>query len=92
MATVRIPPVLRPLAGDVTKVTAEGDTLESLFGTLFERFPDLRSRMVDESGQLQRFINVYVDEEDVRTRDGLQTAVKADSSVIILPAMAGGLS
>lgn len=90
MAMVRIPPVLRNLTDDATKVAADGETLATLFDDLFDRYPELRSRMLDDDGSLQRFINVYVDDEDVRTRDGLQTAVRADSSVIILPAMAGG--
>ncbi|MCW2926839.1 MAG: thiamine S protein [Thermoleophilia bacterium] len=90
MATFRIPPVLRPLTDDNVKVDAEGATLADALETLFGQYPELRERMVEEGGELRRFINVYVDDEDVRTGAGLQTALDARSSVIVLPAMAGG--
>ena len=89
MATFRIPPVLRPLTGDATQLQADGATLGDALESLFAQFPPLRERMV-ENGELRRFINVYVDDEDVRTQQGLATAVGATTSVIILPAMAGG--
>lgn len=90
MATIRIPPVLRPLTDDATRVDAPGDTLAAALESLFGTWPDLRSRMLDEEGALQRFVNVYVDEEDVRTLDGLATPLRPDAQVIVLPAMAGG--
>ena len=90
MATVRIPPVLRPMTGDNTTVEAPGSTLGEALEHLFGEYPDLRSRMVGDECELRRFVNVYVDDEDVRTRQGLQTPLGADSSVIVLPAMAGG--
>ena len=90
MATVRIPPVLRPLTDEKTTVTAAGDTLGQALEQLFVEYPELRSRMVGDGGQLQRFVNVYVDDEDVRTLQGLDTPLAASSSVIVLPAMAGG--
>ena len=90
MATVRIPPVLRPLTGEQTTVSAEGDTLGQALDQLFSTYPELKSRMLGDEGQLQRFVNIYVDDEDVRTLKGLDTPLAADSSVIVLPAMAGG--
>jgi molybdopterin synthase sulfur carrier subunit len=90
MATFRIPPVLRSLTEDQTQVDATGDTLRDALEQLFEAHPALRERMLDEDGTLRRFVNVYVDDEDVRTRDGLDTPLDARSSVIVLPAMAGG--
>lgn len=90
MANVRIPPVLRPATGERTQVPADGATLGEVLERLFSEYPELRTRMLDDAGELQRFVNVYVDDEDVRTRSGLATATAPDSSVIILPAMAGG--
>ena len=90
MATVRIPPVLRPMTGDNTTVNAPGATLGEALEHLFAQYPELRSRMVGDEGELRRFVNVYVDDEDVRTRQGLGTPLTDDSAVIVLPAMAGG--
>ena len=90
MATIRIPPVLRPMTGDLAEVQAVGADLRGALDALCATYPDLRSRMLDEDGELRRFVNVFVDEEDVRTVDGLATRLRPDSSVIILPAMAGG--
>lgn len=90
MATFRIPPVLRPLTAEQVLVDAEGATLGAALEDLFVTFPSLRERVLDDGGELRRFINVYVDDEDVRTRDGLATPLAARSSVIVLPAMAGG--
>ena len=90
MATFRIPPVLRALTNDEVDVQAEGDTLGAAFEHLFTSYPDLKSRVIGEQGELRRFINVYVDDEDVRTLQGLDTALEPKSEVIVLPAMAGG--
>jgi molybdopterin synthase sulfur carrier subunit len=90
MATFRIPPVLRSLTEDQTQVEATGDTLRDALEQLFEAHPALRERMLDEDGTLRRFVNVFVDDVDVRTRVGLDTPLDARSSVIVLPAMAGG--
>jgi molybdopterin synthase sulfur carrier subunit len=90
MATFRIPPVLRPLTDERVEVEAAGDTLGAAFEQLFTEYPDLKSRVIGGDGQLRRFVNVYVDDEDVRTLEGLRTALEPKSSVILLPAMAGG--
>ena len=90
MATVRLPPVLRPAAGGSKEIAAEGGTLAAVLDDLTARFPSLRSRLLDESGALQRFVNVYVDMEDVRVGDGLETPTGEATTVMIMPPMAGG--
>jgi sulfur-carrier protein len=89
MSVVRVPPVLRAEAGGAREVEASGDTVRALLEDLSERVPALGSKVYAE-GELQSFVNVYVDGEDVRTRDGLETPVRESSTVILLPAMAGG--
>jgi sulfur-carrier protein len=89
MTKVRIPPTLREQTGGERELGAEGDTVRDLLEDLMGRFPALRAQLV-EDGDLAPFVNVYVEGEDVRTLDGLETEVRADSTVILLPAMAGG--
>jgi molybdopterin converting factor small subunit len=89
MSTVRIPPVLRENVDGQRTVRADGSTVSEVLDDLFGRYPSLRER-VSEDGQLSRFVNVYVNDRDVRYRDGLATAVGPDDTVILLPAMAGG--
>jgi molybdopterin converting factor small subunit len=89
MTKVRIPPTLREQAGGQREVAAEGDTVRDLLEDLMGRFPGLRSQLV-EDGDIAPFVNVYVEGEDVRTLDGLETEVTNGSTVILLPAMAGG--
>lgn len=89
MSTVRIPPVLRENVGGERTVSASGATVSEVLADLFAAYPALRDR-VTENGELSRFVNVYVNDRDVRYRDGLDTAVGPDDTVILLPAMAGG--
>src|SRR5215467_10838452 len=89
MTVVRIPPVLRAEAGGEREVSANGSTLREVLEDLTTRMPALGSRVYGE-GEIQSFVNVYVDGEDVRTRKGLDTPVADTSTVILLPAMAGG--
>ena len=89
MTVVRVPPVLRAEAGGAREVEASGSTLREVLDDLAVRLPALGQR-VYESGEIQPFVNVYVDGEDVRTRDGLDTPVREGAIVILLPAMAGG--
>jgi len=89
MSTVRIPPVLRENTGGSRAVEVTGSTVTEALDDLFARHPALRDR-VTEDGQLSDFINVYVNDRDVRYRDGLATAVGPDDTIILLPAMAGG--
>jgi molybdopterin synthase sulfur carrier subunit len=88
---VKIPAPIRPLAGgrDMLEVEA-GATLGELITTLAGDYPALAERIVDEDGRLRRFVNVYVDGEDVRFLDDLGTPLRATSVVTILPAVAGG--
>lgn len=89
MSTVRIPPVLRENTGGSRTVDVAGSTVAEALDDLFGKHPALRERVTQE-GQLSQFINVYVNDRDVRYREGLETAVGADDTIILLPAMAGG--
>jgi sulfur-carrier protein len=89
MSTVRIPPTLREETGGEATLEAHGDTVREVLDDVAGRFPALRERIYAD-GDLAGFVNVYADGEDVRTRDGLETAVSDGSTVILLPAMAGG--
>jgi len=89
VSVVRVPPVLRAEAGGAREVEASGSTLRELLEDLASRLPALGSHVYGE-GEIRSFVNVYVDGEDVRTREGLDTPVRESSTVILLPAMAGG--
>jgi sulfur-carrier protein len=89
VAVVRIPPALRPEADGQRQVELAASNLAGLFDGLISAFPGLGSRLL-EDGEVASFLNVFVDGEDVRTLDGLATAVQPDSTVLLLPAMAGG--
>jgi molybdopterin converting factor small subunit len=89
MATVRLAPVLRPSAGGAKQVAAEGSTLSAVLESLYQQYPALKEQIQPEE-ELSRFINVYVNDQDVRYLDGLETSVGPNDTVILLPAMAGG--
>jgi molybdopterin converting factor small subunit len=89
VTVVRIPPTLRAEVGGARELDVSGETLREVLDELAGRFPAL-ARQVYEDGDLAPFVNVYVDSEDVRTREGLETPVRDGSTVILLPAMAGG--
>jgi molybdopterin converting factor small subunit len=89
MSSIKIPPVLRENVGGRRSVEAAGATVSEVLDQLFEAYPSLRDR-VTEDGRLSRFVNVYVNNRDVRYQQGLETAVGPDDMVILLPAMAGG--
>ncbi|MDP9393908.1 MAG: MoaD/ThiS family protein [Actinomycetota bacterium] len=86
---VRIPTILRQYTGGAKAVDASGSTLAELIADLDERHPGLRERLVEQDG-LRRFVNVYLNDEDVRFLGGLQTPVTDGDSVTVLPAVAGG--
>ncbi|MCP9486074.1 MAG: MoaD/ThiS family protein [Gaiellaceae bacterium MAG52_C11] len=88
MTAVRIPPTLRAEVGGERQVEAEGDDVRGVLEDLTARFPALASQLFDD-GELAPFVNVYLGGEDVRTLDGLDTAVNGQA-IILLPAMAGG--
>lgn len=87
---VRIPTPLRRVTNGAGEVHAEGKDVAELIEDLERQFPGLRERLVEESGELRRFINVYVNQEDVRFLSGQGTAVKDGDEVSIVPAIAGG--
>ena len=90
MSRVRIPPQLRGEVGGEREVPAHGGTVRELLDDLMSRFPGLRPQLVEDD-EIAPFVNVYVEGEDVRTLDGLDTSMNHGSTVILLPAMAGGL-
>jgi sulfur-carrier protein len=90
MATVRIPPVLRPKTGGQPEVEAGGGNVGEVLRSLTGEFPETEEQLFAEGGELNRYVNVYLNDEDVRVLDGLDTVVKDGDTVVILPAMAGG--
>jgi molybdopterin synthase sulfur carrier subunit len=90
MAKVKIPPVLRQHTGDESEVELEGATVGAVLEALVGQFPDTRPQLFGEDDELNRFVNVYLNDEDVRVLDGLGTEVGDADTVMILPAMAGG--
>ena len=90
MATVKIPPVLRASVGGEREVSAEGSNVGDVLRALVEQYPDTERQLFSEGGELNRYVNVYLGDEDVRVMDGLETAVDPEDTIMILPAMAGG--
>ena len=86
---VRIPTILRTYTGGEKAVTADGDTLTAVIDDLDARHPGIKERLV-EDGDLRRFVNVYVNDEDVRFIGGLEAPVTDGDQVVVLPAVAGG--
>lgn len=87
---VRVPTPLRPLTGGAAEVEGTGATVRELIGSLDGRFPGLAGRLLDGDGRVQRFINIFVNEEDIRFLQGLDTALRDGDEVSIIPAIAGG--
>jgi molybdopterin converting factor small subunit len=90
MATIKIPPVLRPSTSGEKEVNASGDDVGTILRALAEAHPQTESQLFGPDGGLNRYVNVYLNDEDVRVLDGLETEVGADDTLVILPAMAGG--
>jgi molybdopterin synthase sulfur carrier subunit len=88
--TVKIPTQLRAAAGGESELEVEGATVGEVLDALFDRHGELRDRLSDGDGALRRFVNVYVDGEDIRFTEGLDTTVADGNEVQILPAVAGG--
>jgi molybdopterin synthase sulfur carrier subunit len=86
---VRIPTILRPYTSGEKLVSAQGVTLEEVLNDLEANYPGMGERLIDENG-LRRFINIYVNDEDVRFIAGLQSVIGENDSITILPAVAGG--
>ena len=90
MPTVKIPPVLRPKTCGEAEVSSDGQTVGEVLSALADAHPETREQLFDSAGQLNRYVNVYLNDEDVRVLDGLETSASASDTVVILPAMAGG--
>ena len=88
--TVRIPTQLRELSGGASEVTADGGTVATVLAELEAAHPGFTERLFDEGGQLRRFVNVFVADEDIRFLDGVDTPVTEGQTVSIVPAVAGG--
>jgi len=88
--TVRIPTPLRKLTNGADEVSVEGTNIGELIDNLEGAHPGLKARLCDDAGEIRRFVNVYVNDEDVRFLDGRNTALKAGDEVSIVPAIAGG--
>ena len=87
---IRIPTILRPDAGGQAVVEGNGGTLGEIFDDLVTRFPTLKDKVITEDGQLHKFVNVYLNDDDVRYLDKLDTKVSESDTISILPAVAGG--
>jgi molybdopterin converting factor small subunit len=90
MATIKIPPVLRASVGGEREVSASGENVGAILRDLAASHPATESQLFSGEGELNRYVNVYVNDEDVRVLQGLDTAVGEGDTLVILPAMAGG--
>ena len=90
MPVVKIPPVLRPSVSGMSQVELEGTTVGEVLNALAGSYPDTADQLFSGDGELNRYVNVYVNDEDVRVLGGLETALGPEDTLVILPAMAGG--
>jgi sulfur-carrier protein len=90
MPTIKVPPVLRPQTGGEAEVTVDGATVGDALRALSEKHPGTKDQLFSPEGDLNRYVNVYLNDEDVRVLDGLDTGASEADTVVILPAMAGG--
>ncbi|HET8822884.1 MAG TPA: ubiquitin-like small modifier protein 1 [Thermoleophilaceae bacterium] len=90
MSTIKIPPVLRGSVGGAKEVEVSGQNVGEVLRALADQHPATESQLFSEDGELNRYVNVYLNDEDVRVLDGLDTSVSDRDTVVILPAMAGG--
>lgn len=90
MATVKIPTPLRALTQNQDTASIDGGDLQTVVTALEAQFPGIQDRLLDEGGEIRRFVNIYVNGEDVRFLQGLQTALNPNDEVSIVPAVAGG--
>ena len=88
--TVRIPTAMRPLTGNASTVAVEGTNVREVLDSLIAAHPGVAERLYDAEGKPRRFVNIYVEEEDIRFADGLDTKVLDGQTVSLLPAVAGG--
>jgi len=92
MPTIKVPPVLRPQTDGEGEVSVDGGTVGDALRALAERYPSTKDQLFSPEGELNRYVNVYLNDEDVRVLDGLDTSAGESDTVVILPAMAGGSS
>ena len=92
MATIKVPPVLRPSVGGEKEVQAAGGNVGDVLRSLADQHPATQEQLFGPDGSLNRYVNVYLNDEDVRVLDGLDTTVADADTIVILPAMAGGCS
>jgi molybdopterin synthase sulfur carrier subunit len=90
MPSVRIPTPLRKLVGEKDEITANAKSIKDLIEDIERRFPGVKERLCDENGNVRRFINLYVNNEDIRFLKGVETELKESDVVSIIPAIAGG--
>ena len=90
MAKIKIPPVLRASVGGEREVDADGSNVGEVLTALADAHPETRGQLFGSGGELNRYVNVYLNDEDVRVMDGLDTSVGETDTLVILPAMAGG--
>lgn len=90
MATVLVPTPLRRLTGGNAKVTAAGDNIGVVIHTIDQQYPGVAGKVLDDDGNVKRFINIFVNDDEIRTLQGLATPVKESDRISIVPAMAGG--
>ena len=90
MATIRIPPVLRPSVGGEKELSADGSSVGEILRSVAADHPETQQQLFAADGGLNRYVNVYLNDEDVRVLDGLETSVGESDTLVILPAMAGG--
>jgi molybdopterin synthase sulfur carrier subunit len=90
MSVIKIPPVLRASVGGAKEVDASGSDVGEVLRSLASQHPATESQLFSEDGELNRYVNVYLNDEDVRVLQGLDTSVSDSDTIVILPAMAGG--
>ena len=90
--TVRIPTPLRRLTQNLAEVETEGANIEGIIDNLEASYPGMKERLCDESGNIRRFVNIYLNDEDIRFLDGKSTAVADGAEISIIPAIAGGIN
>jgi molybdopterin converting factor small subunit len=90
MSTVKLPPVLRKFTGGVKEVQVLGTTIGEVLDSLDNQYSGIKAQLLTDDGQIARFVNVYLNDEDVRFINGLVTPVRESDTIVILPAMSGG--
>jgi molybdopterin synthase sulfur carrier subunit len=92
MPTIKVPPVLRPQTEGEAELSVDGGTVGDALLAFADRYPETKNQLFSPEGDLNRYVNVYLNDEDVRVLDGLETSATDSDTVVILPAMAGGFS